>query len=456
MTAGSVALVGCSALDRGRGPNEAPPASVGSDWTSAADAWRYPAADVHNTRRSTLPVSAEPTVAWTAPRATDSARRSLLAATATRAVVATDHDGWTVLRSRDPANGTVRWRRTFDGRVRSGGLVAGVVVVSVAGTDVLALDAADGTVRWRVDLFERVAEAVPKKYLTEFPEQAPEEFAATPLATPDEVYVQTAYGVHGLAPDDGTERWRLYLGDQTAYADQFQYPTGLALAPDRLWACYGHPEATLVTVFDAGGEVTVQATETAGNATRPVVVGDGPTYSVGLSYHASGSTNFAGPLVTGVDNGPFPDWTFPGLATHEGPTRFSRVATDGEWLFVPQARIVDGETEFAVMALRHATGGLGWVARERLGRLGDPADLFQQLELCRPVVAGETLLVGYATITDPEPDEAPTSGVLVGRSTRDGTERWRVPLDLAPARLAVADDRVFVAGWQGGLAALAR
>jgi outer membrane protein assembly factor BamB len=63
-----------------------------------------------------------------------------------------------------------------------------------------------------------------------------------------------------------------------------------------------------------------------------------------------------------------------------------------------------------------------------------------------------TLLVGYRpTVGDGAPD-----GRLLALDATDGTERWSHDLEVAPASVAVAGDRVYVGGRTGGFTALDR
>lgn len=439
---GTAAVAGCSTLDRFRGPNDDPPESVGSTWSPPDDEWRLPAADVHNTARSSLPV-ARPSSAWTLDPPTEDRLRGLLAATADRVVLSEGGGGEAVVRAHDPADGAVQWRRRIDASgARSGGLVADRLFVAV-GTDVLALDAADGSTLWRAPLFEQLADAVPARYLPD----DPDDLAPWPLATLGTVYVQSAYGLHGLAPEDGTERWRLSLStDEEPLPGR---PTGLTVTRRAVWASYGHPSASLFEVTTMGDDVSTRATPLrTGHSMRPVVTEPGvsPALAVGQGV---ASTRLVSPLVAGYGSGP--DWTFPGLAGTDGPSAVRPPATDGDCVFVPQVRSVDSGEAVALVALDAHTGALAWAHDEPLPARAAGVDFFDGVALAAPVVADDAVLLGYGVETDDG-----VVSTLAAFDAADGTERWRVDPGVVPGHIAVAGDRLYVQGHEGGVAAFER
>lgn len=450
--AGAVAVAGCSTVARLRGPNEKPPDSLGTDWSPPADEWRYSNADLRNTARSSLPAPTTPSTAWTVESSVSerAARRTVVAATRD-VVFEVTGDESTVLRARDAVDGTVRWRRAFDTEgFGGGGLVDGTLFGSLGETDVVALDATDGTTRWRVDLHDRTTDAVPSRFVTDDPHT----FEARPFATPETVYVQTAYGLHGLAPNDGTERWRLYLGSDGNYNDRIlQYPGRLAVGKRTVWAAYRHPTGRLFDVTIAADEVHVDANELAVEyPSAPVVAGTGIDAQVSFGQRV-GSTGVISPVAAGDPDG-YRGWAFPGLAAGDGPTWVTGAATDGDSLFVTQTRPLDERFELAVLALDVGTGGLVWSHREPLGLPRSAPDFFDQLAVTAPVVAGDTALVGVAT--DPQDEDTEATRTLLALDTDEGTERWRVDPGVDPQDIVVAGDRLYVTGEHGGFAAFAR
>jgi outer membrane protein assembly factor BamB len=383
---------------------------------------------------------------------------------ATRAVVVTaaaGADGVT-LRASDAADGTRRWRQRLpypdDRRFpRFGGLVDGTLYLTDGGTDVVAVDASDGTVRWRVDLYDRVSRTVPDRFLTASG-RSPDWFAPRPLATPDTVYVQTSYGLHGLAPADGRERWRLYLGDRHDDRDEDGSPLidpgGLALVDGQVWASYGGPVPSVYAVELIDGTPTVDRVRAPVRLPgRPVVTGDG---RASLTDQVTWSTDARDTLAVGVAGGTGVAWQFPGRVS-TGAAAFSPLATDGDRVFVCEGH--EAEATFVVFALRAPTGGLEWRYRESLADWDVSTAAPAAFRLAHPAVADDTLLVGYGIGPSPgaEPagDEATERGTLVALSTAEGRVRWRTDLPVAPESVAVAGDRVFVSGRRPGVVALA-
>lgn len=439
---GAVGLAGCSTLDRFRGPNENSPESLGSTWSPPADEWRFPAADVHNTARSSLSVD-RPTTAWTADPPPGDDGCQLLAATADRVVVAAGGADETVVRVHAAGDGAVQWRRRFESsRLAPGGLVADRLFVATE-TDVLALDPADGTTRWRTPLYDRVANAVPAQYLP----SSPSNFDPWPLATLGTVYVQSRYGLHGLAPGDGTERWR--LSPSTDDEPRLGRPTGFTVTSRSVWASYGFPSSRLFELSDISDQILTSSTPLrTEHALRPVVTEPGvsPELAVGQGI---ASTAFVSPLVAGY--GSARDWTFAGLAGTDGPSAVEPPATDGERVFVPQARSVADGYAAAVVALDAHSGTLAWSHDEPMPAPATGTDFFDAVALAPPVVAADAVLLGYGVETSDG-----TEGVLAAFDAADGTVRWRLDLDVAPAGPVVAGDRVYVGDLDGGVTALTR
>jgi outer membrane protein assembly factor BamB len=436
--AGVAGLAGCSALDRLRGPNENPPESVGTDWTAPDDEWRFPDADARNTARVALPAGTAPEPAWRVGGEND-IEREPLAATRDAVFVGADGEDRVVVRARDSADGTERWRRAFETRVFDGsGLIDGTLYATTD-HELLALDADDGTTRWRVDLYDRLSGTVPSQFLP----RERDDFVGRAVATPDIIHVTSGYGLHGLAPGDGTERWRYYLGDTDDRSPPaLPRPGGLAVTERAVQSVYRIPSAVyrLRTV----GESARVDRERVGVEfpTVPTMTGDPPRVVFGQRVVGTGRR---GPAVAGEDG-----WTFPGFAT-EGGGALGGIAVADERLFGTQAFARDGRLDLAVFTLKAGTGALVWAVRERLG-LPEDADIFDQLGLARPVVAGDSLLVGVRT----NPPGGEPERAVAALALADGTERWRVDPGVGPDSLAVAGDRLYVGGSDGGFAALGR
>lgn len=452
-TVGAVAVAGCSTVARLRGPNQRPPDSLGTDWSPPGAEWRYPNADLRNTASVDLVATSAPAPAWRiAPPDADVFAGAVVATRDTVVEQATRDDRGAVS-ARAAADGSVRWRRTFEAdTVNVSSHVDNSLYVTIDRRAVVALDAADGTTRWRADLLSRLRDAVPARFLA----RGPREFWPHVLATPDTVYVQTGYGLHGLDPADGTERWRLYLGDPDGDADERvrRDPRGFALGEHEVWASYGGGyRRTLVEVTVIDGEPHVDAGDVALEyPTAPTAVGSETNPPLVFGQWVA-STGFVEPIAAGDPLRSDRDWTFGGFAAPGGPSRTTGVATDGNRMFVCQVRRVEEGYELGTFALDPDTGALVWSRRDSVP-LGSDADFFDRCSLARPAVAGDTLLVAYGA--DPPAEDADPTRALVGLSTADGTERWRVDPGIQPRQVAVAGDRLYITGEHGGFAAFAR
>ncbi|MFB6160309.1 MAG: PQQ-binding-like beta-propeller repeat protein [Haloferacaceae archaeon] len=359
-------------------------------------------------------------------------------------------DAGVVLYAHDAADGGRRWRRRVEypsGRryPQFGGLVGGTLYLTDARTDVVAVDESDGTVRWRVNLHERVAERVPDRFLTGSG-GSPDRFSLLPLATPGTVYVQSSHGLHGLAPENGRERWRIYLGDRNGDSHVLEDLGGFAVGSDRVWASYGGPVPSVYTVETFDGSPTAErAPAPLDLPGRPVVTGDG---DVGVASRVVWSTDAHEPLAFGVAGGTGVTWQFPGLA-NSGAAAFSSLATDGERTFVCEGH--EQRELFVVYALRASTGGIEWTFRDSLADRDVSTASPAEFRLCQPVVVGDAMIAGYGIGSDHGTGE----GTLVALSTADGRERCRTDLAVAPEDVAVTGDRVYVGGRLGGVLALA-
>lgn len=444
-------LAGCSSLLATEDYEERPADSLGTDWTPPAREWRYPRGDLRNTAGSGVESRRQPSVDWRADgqsRRDDRQRTHLAGVTRELVVLGTETPNGLRLSAYDTADGTRRWRRQIAHEdslfPRFGGIVDGTVYFSDVETDVLAVDVADGTVRWRIDLYDRVAETVPDRYLTGG-KGAADRLDPLPKATPDWVYVQTAYGVHGLAPSDGTEQWRIYLGEVTDGDATLKNPGGLAVTEDRVLTSYAWPEDLLVGVRYHDDEPAVNGVPVpVAYPSDPLVV-DSRTTGVGTGV--TWATDAGEALAAGADGSRSVAWQFEGLA-NSGSAAFSRLASDGTRVFVCEAHRTSGE--FVVFAVRADEGGFEWLHRESFAESGFTVPESTDLRVADPVVAGETVLTGFGRRSE----AGATPGRLIALSTTDGRVRWRADLPITPIDLAPTDTGLYVCGYNSGVTAL--
>lgn len=311
------------------------------------------------------------------------------------------------------------------------------------GSDVVAVDAADGAVRWRRKLYERVADDVPEKFLS--PAGSAEDFTVVPLATPETVFVQTPYGIHGLSPSGGTEQWRLHLAAETSET-ALARPFGLAVTDSRVWASYGRPAPLLfaVEVDDDGPDIERTRLPFRDYPDTPVATSDRTAV---LTNGVAWSTKTLDTLAAGATVHDA-EWQFPGH-TGEGAAAYSMLATDGERAFVFEAS--ERPERLVVSALRTETGKLEWSRRESLADRDVSVADGRAFRLCQPAVAGESLVVGFGQ----QPSGESGRGEVLVLSRDAGRLRWRVDLPVAPEDVMVTSNRLYVGGQQGGVVALA-
>jgi outer membrane protein assembly factor BamB len=321
---------------------------------------------------------------------------------------------------------------------------------------VVALDIADGSRRWRQPLYDTVSAEVSPKSLGAAAESATNlDFDATPLVTPDHVYVQSSYGLHGLNPRDGTEAWRIALSTYVDDTESFGLSGGLAVASGHVWASYGNRDATLfeVEIDDGDPEVWMDAPPE-DHVRRPVVTGDDP-YAAALLAGFSGTTGDELPLVSMSNWGTLPDWSSWGFASVDHPTRFAPLASDGTQYILTQLFQTDGELVLGVVALHRRNGGIEWTAREAVqspfGTSEGASEFFEHTTLCHPLIAGDTVITGYGVSS--EAGTSPTRGMLLGYDVTTGQRRWQLQTDIAPVDLALGGDQLYVGG-RGGLLGL--
>ena len=448
--AGAASVAGCSALGLDSGPNEQPPDAVGTTWTPAADSWPFEAANLQNTARSPRGAGTQPTVEWQNHRPEDRLgpflSGELVAATPQRVFASAEFENERRLDAYDAVTGDHLWNRSLGDSsdysvLRFGGLVDGTMYLAGSGAEVVAVDAADGTVRWRRNLGEHVASEVPEKYLSASTSRTA--FSMLLTATPETVYVQSPYGIHGLAPADGAEQWRVYLGRQTE-SPALEDPYGLAVTDRRVWASYGGRVRSLFAVGVSEDGPEVQRVELPlGFPAEPVVTGD---RQVALTHDVTWATSPVETLAVGA-TGDEVEWQFPGYAG-DGAAAYSPLATDGERAFVCAS--YEQPAQFVVVALRASTGKLDWLHRESLANEDVAVSEGREFRLCQPAVAGDTLLVGYGTA----PEQETGHGEVLVLARRDGGVEWRTDLSVAPQDLQVTSAGLYVGGQRGSVLAL--
>ena len=454
-TAAATSLAGCAALDFSSGPTERPPESIGTSWAPPTDEWRFPRADLLNTARSSRELRTRPAIAWQKQQEavhTDEAESgAVVAATTDLVITAVVRDADVILYAYDAATGDQRWRRQLQyphGRryPRFGGLVDGTLFLTDSGTDVIAVDASDGAVRWQINLYRQVAETVPDRFLTGT-RGSPDQFSPLPLATPDTVYIQSNYGLHGLAPVNGREQWRLYLGDHDHVEDTrvLEEPGGLAVTGERVWASNGGPTPSIYAVEMIDESPSIDRVPAPLDLPgRPVVASTG---GITVASQVIWSTDTHRTLAFGAAGGAGVTWQFPGWAG-SGPAAFSAIATDGEQVFVCEGH--EQQALFVVFALDASTGGLEWIFRESLAERDISAAAPAEFRLSHPVMGDDTLVVGYGI----SPEETTGRGSLIALSRADGRRRWRTDLPIAPRDVAVAGNRAYISGHEKGVVAL--
>jgi outer membrane protein assembly factor BamB len=180
--------------------------------------------------------------------------------------------------------------------VRIDGIVGDTLYVVTGRRTITARAATDGTEQWSIDLYAHLFDAVHSQYLNENPRG----IAATLCPTPDTVYVATSYGLHGLAADDGTERWRAYVPTDAGDSDpHHSAPEGFAVASDSVVAGYRHNTASVVEYRDGAVHAANAPLGTLSLLmSAPTVSGDTLclTANLGTGSHLS-------PIATGYEQG---------------------------------------------------------------------------------------------------------------------------------------------------------
>lgn len=448
--AGVASIAGCSSFGLRDEPNEHPPDSLGTSWSPPTDAWRFQYADLQHTARSSHEIQTGATIKWQNRtddnRSNPPASGELVAATPNRVLTASQYDRETQLRAYDAVDGTRQWNHPIQypsGRQRPqfGGVVDGSLYMTDGGTDILAVNTADGTLRWRRNLYDRVADAVPEKFLSA--STSATGFSPIPVATPETVYVQSSYGLHGLAPGDGAEQWRLYLGDQTDEA-ALEDPYGLAVTDRRVWASYAGHVQSLFTIELSDGSPEIERTRLPLEfPSHPVVTSDRDAV---LTHDITWATRPQEALAIGVD-GEDVEWQFPGHAG-DGAAAYSLVATDGDRVFVCASH--EQPERLVVFALRAATGKLEWVHRESLADRDVSVGAGREFRLCQPAVTGETLVVGYGSHAERKTGR----GEVVALSREAGRVQWRSSVSVAPEDVMMTSTGLYVGGQVGGIVAM--
>ncbi|ERH14038.1 MAG: hypothetical protein J07HB67_00292, partial [halophilic archaeon J07HB67] len=354
-------------------------------------------------------VREEPTVSWEYTTTADGQRGSsqFVAVTSDRILSVGNRDETVALRA-ITTNGREEWRREFQARdLRPGGIVDGTLYATDGVTDMLAIDTSDGSRRWRRSLYDQAAESVPDA----FPSLggSPDQFEPVVVPTPGTVYAASAYGLHGVAPADGTEQWRLYLGESTEEPVGGQ-PAGLAPTVDGVLVTDRRRGVVRVERLGRGDDERV-VTDHTGTPVEPptapvitahggAVVGPAAVWSTRRPPHR--------PVVDAVGGW---GWQFSGHAG-SGTSTFTQPTVDGERVFCCEAHERPGEV--VISALRAETGALDWRTQvtppERLPPLGS-GEMFRLGALA---VAGDTLLVAYGS--DPGVFDGPAAD---GRTVSD-------------------------------------
>jgi outer membrane protein assembly factor BamB len=434
--AGVAGIAGCGLLDEG--PNERPPADVGTTWNPPADEWWFPHGDLRNSRASSVAVTGPPSIAWRVRAETDSSNGTsplgITAATRDSLVLGGASDGRIILESYDPPTGTRQWVQRIpapDVRYEStGGIVDERLYLTDTDKHVIAVDLTEGTILWRRNLYEQLSGVVPQQYLKR--DHRP--FFARAMGTPQTVYVQSSYGLHGLSPDDGREEWRLSFGGRRDHGRALFESSGLAVARDRIWTSYRIDGA--YAVQSVSDDVTVSRTDTEMREAGHPVMSDEESMALSTGVDWSSSTSF--PLATILSGSRETPWQFPGFAS-SGAVALSSLATDGDNLYGCEAH--ENGNQFVVFSLQPRTGEIEWLYRESFIDRGIVA-ISDDLRVCDPCVAGDNLLVGYGAASGPDD----RNGSLFALSTVDGTVRWSMKLPLAPIDMALAGDRLYVRG----------
>jgi outer membrane protein assembly factor BamB len=346
---------------------------------------------------------------------------------------------------------TERWRRSpSEGARAPGGVADGSLYL--AGTGRVRALTAGGDERWAVDHHGTLQDAVGDEWL----EDSPSLFGPHVVPTPDRLYAVSAYGFHGLAPADGTERWRVVFPDAPR-----SRPDGAAVTGDAVWTASGGRLFRLATGGGGSAALTAARLPT-GSVHPPAVTPAGalltprggttrPPYT--LAAYGAGS-----PGPAGDPPAPSPAWRVTLHPDRDGEVYgITRPAVAGDRVVVGEAvaTATDGGRRqvAAVAALDAATGERAWrhdrPAADPDGRTAATGRL-----LSDPVVAGGTVLVGVGTRRNGSETLVPEPGAVVALDATTGEQRWRVESEVAPQRLTVAGEYCYVADDEGRVAAL--
>lgn len=452
-TAGTVALAGCSAVSGlvgGDGLAENPPESVGTGWRPPGTQWTRPGRGPHNARHA--PAAAGPAdadVDWTLERdSPEFDTRVLVRAATDEAVYYTfwsERTDGHALVAVDATDGSERWRATLADSCYETASLDGTLYAVVNDVGVVAVDASDGRRAWQADLRERLDGSVPGRVLADFG-------TLGVVPTPDTVYVASSYGVHGLAPGDGSEQWRVALGDgrtvDTAVTVGFDAVYPVAGADGRLYALTADrtakPAVSLGTFVDppalAAGRLSFALGE------------DGP-----LAWSAPATslltTRSGDGTVPSYDDGMIDGrWTFERqdvdrITDRNGGTA---VATDGARLYVTETARRPTTVLASLICVDGATGERVWRRDHPVADVTESVDVEMGRRITPPAVGRDAVYVGLTTAAAYETAGQvlrPTANEVRAFDPDDGTEQWAVEVPVSPRNIAVAGDRLYV--WDG-------
>lgn len=437
-------VAGCTEAEITTVSHEDPPTSLGTSWQPPSDEWWFPRQGIHNTGRSQT-AGHGASVDWHAPSASP-ATTTQLAAVTQEQIISAAHEADVVTLAAWTPSGTQQWElqlsvpteREWDPQF--GGLLGDRLYLSDRESDLICIDTTDGTVVWRRNIFAAVAQEVPEDAL-----RRPPRFSPLVKATPESLYLQSNYGVHGIDPSNGTEQWRIYLGDELGESTQLRYPRGLAITDDRVWVTYSGAVPRLLSIRSRDETTSISTTELPIEHPAEPVVTPTETVLIGtdvLWADSADRTLVAGSLAP-TSGSP---WQFPGLAS-TGETAFSKPAFDGSILFSCEAHW--SRSEFVVFALRPADGGIEWLHRESL-QTDSRSNTTGRVRVAEPAVVNETLLVGYGSETAAHSG----NGTVVGLETTDGSVKFRTELPVIPSRIAGSTTGVYVGGLHDGIVSL--
>jgi hypothetical protein len=451
---------GCGAFGTA-GANEIWPDSVGSGWRPATGTWPTPGYDLRNTQYnphasgSLAGEDGTPTVQW---KRDDNLRQystSLQVGAITPNTVYLRYSSKRAdeeyLRALDPANGDIRWAYTNErDRFTAPSLLNGVLYAG--GDEAVAIDATDGSERWRTDLYSRLRESVGANYL---PEEREGFSVSVPKVTPDTVYFTTTYGVHGLDPKDGSERWRLAFDGRphTMCIPAVDERSVFASGPRAVYSLSGG--TTLRRLVGNNGP-SLESLTVDGDR---LYLTDDAVHTLTLPSRGSRATESISRsgTETPVGGNSSGGWTFSksdGSAQSSGHTTSLAVA-DGQVFLGEVEPRPDGGLMATVYALDAQSGIPHWSRQLSIENTSDSVAASPLDVLSAPVVGGETLYVGVTlTVNGFEDRLMAEDSRVVAYDVVTGERAWTTALDFHPTDLAVANSQMYAVNRSGMMAAL--